>query len=456
MGKTPELSAACRVKFADATGPSIHDGGTGPAHRSNQEDRSMKTWIGYVGVCAVLAVAAPGLAGTWSGKEITKDGAIHVMNPAAPVDGATSLAPPELWRVGGDDDEDIIFGVLRDIAIDRTGNVYLLDVQLNQVMVFDREGAFLRTIGREGEGPGEFRRPSSFFITPEGKIAVVQAMPGKIVLLNPDGTPAGEFKTPDAGDGGMRMFWAAGSAGNSVVLGTNEFSQHDGAFHYAARFLLLDTSGKSRTILHEKSGKRDMANMGFDEKESFRLTWASGSDGRVYIAPDFDAYTIHCYGPSGALERVIEREYAHRDRSKKEMEENKPRIMFRNDRGTQRPKVTASPTDADVLRMFARDDGTLWVISSHGGLDKATGTVATVDVFDRNGRFVQQIALKADGTFRDDGVLVVGDHMFVLKELRAAQRAMAGGDEEQKAEEEDAEPMSVVCYRLSPTAAAKR
>ena len=416
----------------------------------------MKPWIACVCVGAALAVATPGWAGTWAGKEITKDGVTHVVNPATPANGATTLAPPELWRVGGDDDDDIIFGVLRDIAIDRSGNVYLLDVQLNQVMVFDREGTFLRTIGREGEGPGEFRRPSSFFITPEGKIAVVQAMPGKIILLNPDGSPAGDFKTPDASDGGMRMFWAAGSAGNSVVLGTNEFSQRDGSFNYAARFLLLDASGKSRTVLHEKSGKRDMANMGFDEKESFRLQWASGSDGRVYIAADFDAYTINCYGPSGALERVIEREYAHRGRSKKEMEENKPRIVFRNDRGIQRPNVTASPTDPDVLRMFARDDGTLWVISSHGGLDKAPGTVATVDVFDASGRFLQQVALKADGAFRDDGVLVVGDHLFVLKELRAAQRTMAGGDDEESAEEEEAEPMSVVCYRLTPTAAAKR
>ncbi len=418
----------------------------------------MKTWIGCVCVCAVLAATTPASAGTWAGKETTKDGVIHVMNPATPADGATALAPPELWRVGGDDDEDIIFGVLRDIAIDRSGNVYLLDVQLNQVMVFDREGTFLRTIGREGEGPGEFRRPSSFFITPEGKIAVVQAMPGKIVLLNADGTPAGDLKTPDASDGGMRMFWAAGSAGNSVVLGTNEFSQRDGAFYYAARLLLLDASGKSRTVLHEKSGKRDMANMGFDEKESFRAQWASGGDGRVYIATDFDAYRINCYSPSGTLERVIEREYAHRDRSKEEMEENKPRIVLRNDRGTQRPKVIASPTDPDVLRMFARDDGSLWVISSHGGLDEAAGTVATADVFDASGRFVQQIALKADGTFRDDGLLVVGDHLFVLKELRAAQRAMFGGDDEEQsqAEEEEAEPMSVVCYRLSPTAAAKR
>ena len=417
----------------------------------------MKSWIGGGCVCAALAIATPGSAGTWGGKDITKDGVVHVMNPATPVDGATALAPAEQWRVGGDEDEDIIFGVLRDIAIDRSNNVYLLDIQLNQVMVFDREGTFLRTIGREGEGPGEFRRPSSFFITPEGKIAVVQAMPGKIVLLNPDGTPAGEFKTPAAGDGGMRMFWTAGSAGNSVVLGTNQFSQREGAFHYAAQFLLLDASGKSRTILHEKSGKRDMANMGFDEKESFRLQWTSGSDGRVYIAADFDAYRINCYGPSGALERVIEREYTHRERSKKEMEENKPRIMLRNDRGTQRPKVTASPTDPDVLRMFAREDGTLWVISSHGGLDKAVGTVATVDVFDGDGRFVQQVALKAEGTFRDDGVLVVGDHLFVLKELRAAQRAMFGSeDEESQADEEEAEPMSVVCYRLTPTAAAKR
>jgi hypothetical protein len=242
-----------------------------------------------------------------------------------------------------------------------------------------------------------------------------------------------------------------------VVLGTNEFSRRDGAFHYAVRFFLLDGAGKTRATLQEKSGKRDLANMGFDEKESFRLQWAAGHDGRIYIAADFDAYRINCYSPAGVLERVLEREYAHRKRTDKEMEENKPRVAIRTDRGAQRPKVTASPTDPDVLRMFARDDGTLWVISSHGGLDRNPGTVATFDVFDTGGRFVQQVGVKAEGAFRNDGVQVVGDHLFVLKELRAAQRAMfAGEDEDVPAEEEEPEPMSIICYRLSPPAAAKR
>lgn len=416
----------------------------------------MKHWAWCVSIAAVLS-AAPVLAATWAGKEITKDGVLHVMNPSQPVEAPTTVAPQELWRAGGDDEDDTIFGVLRDIAIDRSGNVYLLDVQMNQIQVFDRDGKFLRSIGREGEGPGEFRRPSAFFITPDGKIAVVQMMPGKIVMLNPDGTPAGDFKTPATSDGGMQMFWAAGSAGNSVVLGTNEFTRKDGALLYASHVLLVGSDGTMKATIQEKSGKRDMANMGFDEKESYRAQWTAGADGRIYLADDFDAYRINCYTPAGVLERVIEREYEHRGRSKQEMEENKPRMMIRNGNSTQRPNVTASPTDPDVLRMFARDDGTLWVISSRGGMASAPGTAVTFDVFDANGRFMQQVALKVAGEYRDDGVQIVGDNCFVLKELRAAQRAMFGGDDEASAkEEEEPEPMSVVCYRLSPTTAARK
>jgi len=404
-----------------------------------------------------LTQTTPALAGNWTGKEVPRDGVIHLTNPAKPSDGATTLSPSLEWRAGGDEEDDILFGVLRDIAIDDKGNIYLLDVQLNQLHVFDRDGNFVRAIGREGEGPGEFRRPSGAFITPEGKIAVVQSMPGKVVLLNTDGTPAGDLGGAASADGGMRMYWAAGRAGNNVVLGTNDFSRGDNGLKFHNKLRLMDTKGTEKALLYEKSGTRDMANMGMDEKQSFRMPWTSGRDGRVYLADDFDAYRVNVYSPAGALERVIEREYTPRKRSAKEMEENKPRAMMRTDRGTQQINVTASPTDPAVLRMFARDDGTLWVLSGHGGFSNPKGTFVTFDVFDAKGHFTQQVAIKAEGDFARDGIQVVGDHLFVLREFRAAQVAMMGGDEKaDKKEEVEAEPMSVACYRLTPTTAAKK
>lgn len=405
---------------------------------------------------AALAAASPAIAGTWSGKETTKDGVVHVASPATPSDGATTIKPQELWRAGGDDDEDVIFGVVREIGVDDQGNVYLLDIQLNQVHVFDKDGNFLRDIGREGEGPGEFRQPSSMFIMPDGRIAVVQMMPGRIILLNPDGTPGGDFNAPQAPDGGMQMFFGAGRAGNSVVLAAREIQRGNNSMTETRTLKLLDAGGAQRAVLDTKTTERDMGKMTFDEKQARGPEWTAAPDGRVYLSDDFDAYTIKRLNPSGQVERVYERDYQHRTRSKDEVEENKPMVQMRTSSGVHRPESTASPTDRDVVRMFARSDGSLWVLNSHGAYDDKKGTLATFDVFDKDGRFVRQTAVQAEGSFRDDGIVISGDNLFVIRQLRSAQRAMYAASDDTETKDENPEPMSIVSYRLTPAPTASR
>lgn len=52
--------------------------------------------------------------------------------------------------------------------------VFLLDQQLSEVKVFDSAGQWLRTMGREGEGPGEFRGPVDLALLPGGQVGVLQ------------------------------------------------------------------------------------------------------------------------------------------------------------------------------------------------------------------------------------------------------------------------------------------
>ncbi|MBP2681470.1 MAG: 6-bladed beta-propeller, partial [Candidatus Krumholzibacteriota bacterium] len=125
--------------------------------------------LGTFFAVAVGAGASPAKAQGWQGKEETRDGVVHVLNPADPGSAAVVLTPKELWRTGGDsDEEDVLFGVVAQITSDDSGNVYALDAQLNQVVIFSPEGKYLRSIGREGEGPGEFQRPSDLFLSPDG------------------------------------------------------------------------------------------------------------------------------------------------------------------------------------------------------------------------------------------------------------------------------------------------
>jgi hypothetical protein len=408
---------------------------------------------------AVVSTAVPVFAGTWTGKETTQEGVVRVTNPAAPCDGKSTLTPQEAWRAGGDEEGDVIFGVLSDVALDAQGNLYALDSQLSTISVFDRDGNFLRTIGREGEGPGEFRRASQLFVTPENKIAVAQMMPGKIVLLAPDGKPAGDFHVPEAPDGGTQMIWDAGAAGRSVVIGCGSFSQKSSKFSSSTSLQLLAADGTLRGKVAEHTQENDMANMSFDEKTARRPVWAGGADGGLYVNDAFDAYEIKYYGADAQLSRVATRDYQHRTRNKDEMEENKPRMMIRKGGGASKTfDAKASETDPDVLQMFARDDGTLWVMSSRGGRDLPQGTIARFDVFDAKGHFLREVTVQGDGNYGDDGIKIEGDRLVVLKGLRAAQRALyAGmGDDSSQDEEEEAEPMSIVCYRLDAPATAKK
>ena len=45
---------------------------------------------------------------------------------------------------------------VRDVAVDRSGNIFVLDAADQQVKMFDRSGRPVRVFGRKGPGPGEF------------------------------------------------------------------------------------------------------------------------------------------------------------------------------------------------------------------------------------------------------------------------------------------------------------
>ncbi len=60
-----------------------------------------------------------------------------------------------------DDDmpEDLFFESPSTVACDPEGNIYVVDSGAKNIKKFDTRGNFLKTIGREGQGPGEFGGP---------------------------------------------------------------------------------------------------------------------------------------------------------------------------------------------------------------------------------------------------------------------------------------------------------
>ena len=101
----------------------------------------------------------------------------------SPRDGTTVLRAHEVWRLGSDDET--IIGLPYDVALGPDGNIYVLDIKTFDVKVLSPKGELLRTIGRKGEGPGEFSSPSSLVFLSKDVVGVSQAQPGRIVGAAP-------------------------------------------------------------------------------------------------------------------------------------------------------------------------------------------------------------------------------------------------------------------------------
>lgn len=163
--------------------PFRRSGSTGQGQRLGPCPGSMRAvWItaATLALFAADLVPGPGGGGTAAvaaavtthaaSEEIMVDGIPHVRNGEVPREGTVTLTPQELWRAGGEEDEHF-FGVISAALADSAGNIYLLDRQLSEVAVYSSDGRFLRTLSREGEGPGEVRRPVDMLWMPTGTSA---------------------------------------------------------------------------------------------------------------------------------------------------------------------------------------------------------------------------------------------------------------------------------------------
>ena len=85
-------------------------------------------------------------------------------------------------------------GYLGDVialVADARDNMYILDGTTQEIQVFDAEGGFLRTLGGQGQGPGEFREALGPAIAPGDTLWVADQGAPRYSIFGPDGTLIG-------------------------------------------------------------------------------------------------------------------------------------------------------------------------------------------------------------------------------------------------------------------------
>ena len=86
--------------------------------------------------------------------------------------GAEARLVPEVSIGELDGPEEYLFGRIGSLAVDDDRNVYVFDRQAYHVRVFDDAGVYVRTLGRRGEGPGDFGRAEAIAVLPDGRLLV--------------------------------------------------------------------------------------------------------------------------------------------------------------------------------------------------------------------------------------------------------------------------------------------
>lgn len=95
--------------------------------------------------------------------------------------------------IGSEDDiQEEMLGRVADIAVDQAFNVYVLDQGFTRVQKFDSTGTYLQTIGRDGQGPGEFNHPTELAIDRLGYLLVADRI--NIGAFDTDGVFVESFR----------------------------------------------------------------------------------------------------------------------------------------------------------------------------------------------------------------------------------------------------------------------
>lgn len=142
-----------------------------------------------ISACSTGESADTGIAAEWRAQRDTVGDTVVVRTLEGSVWGDTARLVEELriGRLEGAPEE--TFGALRGLAVGNDGTIYVVDRQVPALRVYGPDGAYLRTIGSEGNGPGEYERPDGgIAVLPDGRIVLRDPANARINVYAPDGT----------------------------------------------------------------------------------------------------------------------------------------------------------------------------------------------------------------------------------------------------------------------------
>lgn len=327
------------------------------------------------------------------------DGIECVHNPETPLYPRRTVVFEEELTIRSEDEEGNVL-LYRPAwhLVDSKGDIYVCDLQDMEIKVFDPEGRWVRSIGRKGEGPGEFQNIGEIALLPDDRLLVLDWEAHRVSLFDQEGRFLSSHKFSN---------WSY-----DVFLTTDTFYVRDETiFGETTKLFVKAVDFSGRELFSYGSFEPHHPQ---EIKEAGR--WFSVSrpyDVRSILAGDpknqrlyhclNDRYLIEVYDRTGTLFRKIDRPYKLLPTS----DEDKKRYVegfagaSEKDRALIDKHVRMPPVKTVTDRMFVDDQGNLWVETNEERKDEGKSLVA-YDIFDEDGVYTARVWLAiSPGIFRN-------------------------------------------------------
>ena len=216
-------------------------------------------------------------------------------------------------------------GTMENVVRDRLGNYWV--GQETQIKVFDPDGAFLRTVGRRGEGPMEFGSPAPIHTDASGQVHVVDTDNQRISVIDGTFTLVDEKRLPT-----WISAYAPLNDGDRYVVQAS-----------------IEEPGRTGMPLHIIDGSGILKSFGEKEPDegfslgSIDLRLAGGPEGRVFAAHPVK-YMIEAWSQEGTRVGALRGE-----------------PQLNTEASLQEPPSPDNPPPSGIFDIHADSDGLLWV-----------------------------------------------------------------------------------------------
>lgn len=308
----------------------------------------------------------------WKGAIEETDGVTVVKNPNEPMYKEDIFVLEEELTIGESEGrEEYMFQLIRYIAVDEKENIYILDRKAGHIKVFDNKGSYIQTIGKKGQGPGEFVTPGQIFIW-ERKLMVYDNGDRSFSFFTLDG----EFIKSINASKAEGLEAKIDSKGN-ITFATMGYSKETRNITYR-----LDLYDKELNFI-----KRLDSIPGAADHRGYNLfpplfSWAIDSNDNIIYGYQKE-YKLQVFNPDGNLKKIIIKEHEPAKITKQEIDERMANI--------QPGRKVYIPQYHPVFRgIFIDGDGRIFVmnwprVGAHEGY--------FYDVFDSEGSYITKISL---------------------------------------------------------------